>query len=403
MPGTHAILSPSSAKRWLACTPSARLEESFPDREGQAAKEGSLAHSLAEYMLQSKLKQLNLIQYKSRLKKIQADPLYQPEMLAYIEDYTGRVIEQFAAAQARTSDARIFLESRLDLTQYIPEGFGTGDVVIIADKILDIRDLKYGKGVAVDARENEQLMIYALGALTLYGFLYDIDAVRMTIDQPRLDSVSSWEMSVKDLTTWANDVLKPKAALAFDGAGEFNPGAHCRFCKAAGLCKANAELNIRFAKHDFASAELLTDSEVSDILQQTDLVRKWLTAVETYALEQAISAGKVWPGLKLVEGRSNRSYTDENAVAERLIASGLPEDKIYAPKKLLGITELEKLLGKPKFSELLTPAAVEGEPAPVKLVIKPTGKPTLAPISDKRPALNSIESAAADFANASDF
>jgi hypothetical protein len=397
MPGSHAILSPSSAERWLSCTPSARLEESFPDKSGQAAKEGTLAHSLAELMLTYRLKEINAIQYKARLRKIQADKLYQREMLDFISDYADRIIERFTTAKARTRDARIFLETKFDLTAYAPESFGTGDATIIADAILDIGDLKYGKGVPVSAEKNKQMMLYALGALLAYGFLYTINTVRMTIYQPRLDSVSTWEISVTDLLQWAEDELKPKAALAFDGLGDFNPGKHCRFCKAAGSCKANADFNMEIAKHDFADAVLLTDQAVADILQQADLFRKWLTAVEEHAREQAVKHGKQWPGLKLVEGRSDRIYTSETTVAETLIAAGIEKDTIYAPQQLLGITALEKAIGKGKFAELLTPVAVEGEPPPVKLVIKPSGKPTLVPLADKRPALNSTERAAEVF------
>jgi hypothetical protein len=385
----HALLSPSGAERWLNCTPSARLEAGFPNRAGQAAKEGTLAHSLAELMLLHKTGTLNALQYKARLKAIQADKLYDASMLAYMEDYTGYVIEQYSAALAQTKDAKIFLEQKLDLTDYMPEAFGTGDVIIIADNVLDIIDLKYGKGVPVSAEENKQMMLYALGALRDYDFMYDIHTVRMTICQPRLDSISVYELPVADLKTWADSELRPRAALAWEGKGEYKAGKHCRFCKAAGICKANADKNLELAAHDFADGALMKDTEVAEVLQRADIFRKWLTAVEDYALEQALTAGKKWPGLKLVEGRSNRQYSDPAKVEERLLATkAWAPEQIYVPKTLLGITALEKSIGKAVFQETV------GD-----LLIKPPGKPTLVSVSDKRPELNTLESAATDFAD----
>lgn len=382
----HAILSPSGASRWLACTPSARLEQQFSDKAGTAAAEGTLAHSLGELIIRYKTKQIIKTAYEKKLAEIKADKLYEPAMFDYAEDYAVYVLEQLSTAQAHTKDALLFIEEKIDLTDYIPEGFGTGDAAVIADGVLDFTDLKYGKGVPVSAVDNKQMMLYGLGMLKKFDFLYDIHTVRMTIYQPRLDSISTFEISATDLKHWAETELKPKAELAFKGEGEFAPGVNCRFCKAAGSCKANAEFNLQLAKHDFADPKLLTDEEVSAILDREDLFTKWLTAVKDNALFEAVTNGKKWPNYKLVEGRSNRIYVDEEKVAETLKAKGLAEDKIYT-KKLVGITAMEKELTKPVFNDLLG-----------SLVIKPAGKAALVPATDKRPELNSVDAAVAEFA-----
>lgn len=383
----HAILSPSGASRWLACTPSARLEQQFPDRSGAAASEGTLAHSLGELLIRFKAKMILKTQYTKSLKEIKANSQYEEAMFDYADNYACYVIEKFSAAQAHTKDAVLLVEQKLDLTEYVPEGFGTGDIMIIANKVLDFVDLKYGKGVEVSAENNKQMMLYALGALRGFDCLFDIETVRMTIYQPRLDNISTFEMSVSDLKAWAENELKPRAELAFAGEGEFAPGEVCRFCKAAATCKANAAFNLELAKYEFKESLLLEDAEISDILNRAGLFTKWLNAVEEHAQHEAIVNGKKWPGYKLVEGRSNRTYLDESKVADLLISKGLEEDKIYQPKKILGITAMEKELGKSDFATYLSP-----------LIVKPAGKPTLVPESDKRPELSSAANAANDFA-----
>lgn len=383
---SHAILSPSGASRWLACTPSARLEQQFPDRSGAAASEGTLAHALSELLIRFKSKMILKTQYTKTLKEIKANSQYEDAMFDYADTYACYVMETFSAAQAHTKDAVLLVEQKLDLSEYVPEGFGTGDVMIIANQVLDFIDLKYGKGVEVSAINNKQMMLYALGALRNFDCLFDIETVRMTIYQPRLDNISTFEMSVADLKHWAETELKPRAAMAFAGEGEFAPGEVCRFCKAAATCKANAAFNLELAKYEFKESPLLEDQEVSDILSRADLFTKWINAVEEHAQNEAILNGKKWPGYKLVEGRSNRVYADEAKVAETLLAKGLTEDAIYT-KKLLGITAMEKELGKSDFATYLS-----------SLVVKPAGKPTLVPASDKRPELNSAANAANDFA-----
>ncbi len=381
----HALLGPSGASRWLACTPSARLEQSFPDTAGEAAAEGTLAHSLAELILEYKTKRILKKVYTARLKEIQANALYSDEMLSLMDEFSVFVLEKLSHAQRHTSDAGLFLETKLDLTEYVPDGFGTGDVCIVADHVLEITDLKYGKGVEVSAHENKQMMLYALGALDAFGHLYDIQQAVMTIYQPRMKNISSFEMSVADLRSWAENYLKPRALMAHNGEGEFAPGDACKFCKAKPRCKALADYNNQLARHEFKNPELITDEEVSEILSRTDLFTSWLKVVNDYALAEALKGHK-WPDYKLVEGRSNRAYTNEDEISKVLIAKGLKEEDIFT-KKLLGITAMEKSLGKSDFATHLG-----------SYVIKPAGKPTLVPASDKRPEYNSADGAAADFA-----
>lgn len=383
----HAVLGPSSASRWMACTPSARLELNYPDTSGPAAQEGTLAHELGETIIKYHNKLITKSEYTKIIKVIEANPMYNADMQGHAEDYASFVAEKFAEAKKVTKDAVLQIEAKLNLTDYVPEGFGTGDAVIIADGVMDIIDLKYGKGVMVFCESNKQMMLYSLGALREYDFMYDIHTVRMTIYQPRLDNISSFEMSVSDLRKWATTELMEKAKLAFEGKGEFVPGSHCGFCKAKVQCRALAEENLKIAKYDFADPILLEDHEISDILTRAKAFVNWIGSIEDFALLQAIEKGKKWDGYKLVEGRSNRCYADQDKVAKTLIANGYNEDDIYT-KSLLGITAMEKAITKKNFSVLLD-----------NLIIKPQGKPTLVPASDKRSEWNSTESAKNDFLN----
>jgi hypothetical protein len=387
----HAILAPSSAARWLVCSPSARLEEQFPDRAGEAAKEGTLAHSLGELLIKEKLKLVTPAKYKKLFAIIKADALYNEAMLEHSEEYAVFVIERYNEARTVTKDALLITEEKVDLTAYIPEAFGTVDNQIIADGTIEIIDLKYGKGLLVEAKDNRQMMLYALGVIENYHMVYDLQNVRMTIHQPRLGNYSSFEMSVADLKYWGQSELKPRAAMAFEGKGDFIAGKHCQFCRARAVCKANADYQLELAKYEFREpvwpdgTDLLEDLEVSDILSRAKDFKSWLTAVEEYALDQALNNNKKWPGFKLVEGRSNRAYSSTENVAKKLLDAGFAEDLIYK-KELLGITAMEKEIGKKVFSEHLS-----------ELIIKPPGKPTLAPETDKRPEFNSSEAAAKDF------
>lgn len=390
----HALLSPSGASRWLVCTRSARLEQQFQDRSGQAAAEGTLAHDMSHLtMIPYKLGRIRKTEYNKAMKAYPKDSIFQKlpdtahtEMVGHMENYSDYVLEQFSAAKLHTKDAEIFLETKLDMTDYVPEGFGTGDVFIIADRILDFIDLKYGKGVPVDATDNKQMKLYALGAIKAFSHLYDFHTIRMTIYQPRIDNISVWSITVEELLVWAEEELKPKARMAFDGTGEFVPGSACTFCKAKANCRANSEYQLEVAKFDFALPEVLTEEEIAEVLSKGKELAKWVTAVQKFALLEAVHNGKSFPGYKLVEGRSTRQFTDEIAVAEKLVEIGWKDDEIYK-RKLLGITALEGKLTKKGFAEKL------GD-----YVVKPTGSPTLVSEADGRPAIEvtSID-ASADF------
>ena len=370
---SHALLSASGAKRWLMCPPSARLEENYKDTTSSYAEEGTLAHTLAEARIQYNiLGAINGDEFDAIWQQVSPDT----EMDEMTELYMDVITEKFAAAKAITPDAMLLIEERLDFSHIVPEGFGTGDAIIIADGLMEVIDLKYGKGIPVYAEENPQARLYGLGALNKFGFLYDIREVAMTIVQPRLDNISTEVLSVEELTAWGEDYVKPRALLADKGEGEFCAGDHCRFCKAKAVCRARAEEALSLARHDFATPPVLSDEEIPEILMLLDKAEAWIKDIREYAYDKAL-AGTKWPGFKLVEGRSNRCYIDEEIVAEKLAAEGFEENQIYN-KKLKGITDMEKLVGKKKFPEVL------GE-----LVIKPTGKPTLVPESDKREEINS--------------
>lgn len=381
---SHAVLSPSAANRWLACTPSARLELHFPDKVGDFALEGSLAHEFGEVCLKGYSGIIDESEKNKRLEKLAEDKFYSENLAEYATSYADFVWEKFLLSQKTTPDAVLHIEEQINLTAYVPEGFGTGDAVILADGVMEIIDLKYGKGVSVSAIENRQMMLYALGALDMFGFMYAIHTVRMTIYQPRLDNISEWEMSVEELTTWGMNELAPRAKMAYAGEGSFVPGKHCQFCRAKAQCRALYEKNMEVAKYEFSDVSLLSDAEVSKVLAEVDGIKNWITAIEEYALQAALG-GKKFPGFKLVEGRSNRKYADEKLVAIRLIENGYKQSSIYEPAKLKTITSMEKLVTKKAFTALL------GD-----LIIKPQGKPTLAPESDKRQEWNSAEN---DFKN----
>jgi hypothetical protein len=360
----HAILSASSAKRWLTCTPSARLEQEFKDTTSEAAAEGTAAHALGEHKLKKALK----MRAKKPVSQYNND-----EMDAHIDDYVHFILELLTQAKQTCMDPFVLIEQRLDFSKYVPEGFGTGDCLIIADGTLHIIDLKYGQGVLVEAEENPQMMLYALGALELFDGIYDIDQVSMTIFQPRRENVSTYTVSKESLYQWAKEVLVPTAQIAYEGGGEFVPGEHCQFCRAEVKCRARAEAKLRLAAFEFELPPLLSEEEIAEILTKLDDLVSWANTIKDYALSTAIE-GKEWPGYKLVEGRSNRRYTDEEAVAASLKAAGYRD--IYR-QILITITEAEKLLGKKKFNEVL------GD-----YIIKPQGRPALVPVSDKRPAMN---------------
>jgi len=361
----HAVLSASGSKRWLSCTPSARLELEFENTSTEAAKEGTAAHALCEHKLKKALKQRS----KRPVSDYDSD-----EMEECTDEYVSFVMEQYESAKSVCADPIVLIEQHLDFSCYVPEGFGTGDCIIIADDRLHIVDFKYGMGILVEAEENPQMMLYALGALEIFDALYDIKEVSMTIFQPRRENVSTWSIPVEDLKAWANEVLKPKAVLAFNGEGEYSPGEHCTFCRAAVRCRARAEEKLKLAESEFKRPPLLTDAEIEEVLTVIPDLTKWADEIEAYALDAALNHGKEWNGFKVVEGRSVRKYRDEAKVAEAAKEAGYTD--IYR-QSLIPMTEMEKLMGKTEFEELLG-----------SLIFKPPGKPTLVPKTDKRPAIN---------------
>lgn len=364
-PAKHAVLSASSSHRWLNCSPSARLEQEFEDRETEAAAEGTAAHALCEHKLRRALK---LQSRRKPISRYDSD-----EMDMHTDGYVQFVLETLAEVRRHCDDPLINIEQRLDFSCYVPDGFGTGDCIIIGDKIIHIIDFKYGQGVLVEAEHNPQMMLYALGALRLFDSLYDIEEVAMTIYQPRRENISTWTIPVDELKAWAENELVPKARLAYEGKGEYRPGPWCTFCKAAVKCRARAEEKLRLAQYEFAKPPLLTDTEIEDILGKLDDLTRWAEEIKTYAQDAALNHGKQWHGYKVVEGRSVRKYSNEDAVVEAANAAGYYD--IFR-KTLLPITEMEKLMGKQEFQSILG-----------GLIIKPAGKPTLVPVSDKRPAI----------------
>lgn len=364
MPDQHALLSASGAHRWLECPPSAVLEAGLQDSSSAAAEQGTVAHALAEWKLRRALHDAPTTKPVSSWHDEQMDAL--------TDDYVAFVQERLRDVRQGCADPQVLIEQRLDFNHIVPGGFGTGDAVIMAEPVLHIIDLEYGQGVLIEAERNPQLMLYALGALEAFGSLYDIDEVAVTIFQARRSNVSTWTIPVVELETWAEQVVKPRAALAASGGGEFAPGEWCRFCKLAPTCRTRAEANLALAKHEFAPPAELDDDEIAAVLVQLPQLKAWATDVEAYTLSLAVNQGKTWPGFKLVEGRSIRKYADEAAVAQAAEAAGVD----VWDRKLKSITALEKQLGKKRFSDLL------GD-----LVVKPAGKPALIPVSDKRPAL----------------
>lgn len=364
-PAKHAVLSASSSHRWLNCSPSARLEQEFEDRETEAAAEGTAAHALCEHKLRRALK---LQSRRKPISRYDSD-----EMDMHTDGYAQFVLETLAEVRKNCADPLINIEQRLDFSCYVPDGFGTGDCIIIGDKIMHVIDFKYGQGVLVEAEHNPQMMLYALGALRLFDSLYDIEEVAMTIYQPRRENISTWTIPVAELKAWAEHELVPKARLAYEGKGDYRTGPWCTFCKAAVKCRARAEEKLRLAQYEFAKPPLLTDSEIEDILGELSDLTAWANEIMAYAQDAAFNHGKQWRGWKVVEGRSTRKYSNEQAVIEAANAAGYHD--IFR-KSLLPLTEMERLMGKKDFQAVLG-----------GLIVKPAGKPTLVPISDKRPAI----------------
>lgn len=383
MPDAHARLSASGSKKWINCPASVSMEEKFPDSTSDFAKEGTLAHSLGELKIRYALNQLSRVAYHKEQDTLKVDK----DMQDYTDGYRDFVVERYNAVKALTADALLFVEHRVDFSDYVPDGFGTCDALIVGNEILEIVDLKYGKGVKVTAQENSQLMLYALGALAENDWIYSIKNIRMSIYQPRLDNIDTYEMKARDLYKWGEWV-----SMRADIACSKNPfcyaGKHCDegFCKARPVCRAYSDEKQRLAYLDFKPPNELTDEEIAEVLDAAESLSKWAKTVSDYALDRAINHGVRYHGFKLVEGRSNRTYIDENAVVSKVLKeTDLTEDDIIV-KKVKGITDMEKLLGKRQFGTILN-----------ELVVKPQGKPTLVHAEDKRPELNTVSQAAEDF------
>lgn len=366
----HAYLSASASHRWLACPPSAKLCANIQDQASEYAQQGTDCHELCAYLVEKALGR-EVIDPTDNL------TYYDAEMKNCAEEYRNYVLEQIEASKEFCKDPQVMIEQRLDFSRWVENGFGTGDCVIVADEVLQIIDYKHGLGVLVSAGDDEhggnsQMMCYALGALEVFGDIYDINQIKMTIFQPRRENISTYTISKEDLFKWADEVLAPTAQLAYVGEGEFKAGDHCTFCKVKATCRKRAEYNLELAKYDFEMPATLDDTEIAAILEKVDEMISWGNDIKEYALKQAQS-GVHFEGWKVVEGRSNRKYTDETAVATAVADAGFDPYE----KKLLGVTAMSTLLGKKKFEELLG-----------GLIYKPPGKPALVPESDKRPAMN---------------
>jgi hypothetical protein len=395
---SHALLSASGSNRWLACTPSARLEEEYGEKKSSPyADEGTLAHELSELYLMREVLRINAESeddlfeadeaFDKKWAEILQNKLYSPEMLDYTGIYVDYCKGQYTAALTTDALAVIHIEQKLDFSEYVPESFGTADCIIIYEGRIEVIDLKYGKGIPVDAYYNKQLMLYGLGALLKYDTIYDIGEVILTIVQPRLNNISSFSISVEELREWAEFELKPRAKKAYAGEGELSAGEWCRWCGVKYRCRELYNQNMEVARQEFKDAPMLTDKEVADILFKGPRFIEWYNSISEWALEKAVSEDKCWPGFKVVEGRSIRKWTDEEAVADRLLSNHreLGPGDIYNTS-LKTITGIEKLIGKKKFEAEFN-----------DLVIKPQGKPTLVPLSDKRPAIYSRDQLEIDF------
>lgn len=393
---SHALLSASSAKKWLYCTPSALLEDSIPEEESDYAKEGTLAHGICELKLQKLFTDKNMTErtYKSRMKKLQGEALYQTEMEGYTEEYADYVS---SIAFSFPATPFVAVEKRLDYSPWAPEGFGTGDCIIIYGKDLHVIDFKYGKGVPVKAEGNPQMALYGLGAYNEYGMLFDIENIHFHIVQPRIPNNSKWTTTLKELLDWGNLFVKPQAALAFKGGGNLRPADYCSgdtvnyckegFCRAYGRCRATADKNLALIKDalepvtgEIRKPPLLSNKEVGQILKKAQFLKDWVGKLESYALNTLVK-GEAVPGWKIVEGRSNRELDNADATFEELLKAGYEEAVLYN-KKPVPLGELEKLVSREDREAILE-----------KHIIKPQGAPRLAPEDDKRPAMQTGVSA----------
>lgn len=380
----HALLSASASTRWLNCTPSVRLEEQFPETTSEYAEEGTLAHEIAELKLRKYYTEQSMTTrtFNTRLNKMKKHELYQDEMLKHTDTYLEYLQ---GITLALTSTPYVAVEKRIDYSHVAPEGFGTVDCLIIAGTTLYVTDFKYGKGVPVSAENNPQMKLYALGAVNEYSFLYPIQTVKLAIIQPRLNSISEFELSVEELLAWGEEI-KPIAQKAFKGEGEFVPGEHCKFCKAKAQCRARADQYSALDDFKQAVPPLLSNEEIGPILERAKHIKNWVSSLEEYALAESLKGNEI-PGWKAVEGRGSRSFTDIDKAFNHLKENGIDEALLY-DRVPLTVAKIEKVLKAEEFRSLLE------EPG---LVQKTSGKPTLAPAGDKRKAISNIPEASEDF------
>ena len=377
----HARLNASSSHRWMMCPPSVKLSEQFADKPSPYAEEGTFLHELSELKLHRYLGDMAPELIEAQYAEHRDSDFYSDEAESVTDEYVAFCIETIEAVRSSCSDPLIMVEHRLDYSEYVPDGYGTGDLLIVADGVIEVIDFKGGRGVRVDAHRNSQLMLYGLGALLDFDPLYDIHTVRVTIVQPRLSNTSTYEISADDLLRWAETDVRPKALLAAKGEGEFCVGEWCRFCKARYTCRKRSEYHMKLAERDFRQPDLLSDEEIADILPVADSLNNWVQDLIAYAAQQAVE-GKNWPGYKLVAGRSNRRYTSEAEVIKAATDAGYTD--IYKIT-LLSVGDLEKRMGRKAFRDVVG-----------QFVVKPTGAPTLVPESDPR---KPYSDASGDFAD----
>ena len=374
------MLSASSAHRWLECPPSVRLSEQFADQPTVFSEEGTYLHELCELKLHRYLGDVAPDVLDTQFQAHKDNDFYSEEAESVTDEYVQFCVETIEAVRASCPDPLILVEHRLDYSEIVPDGFGTGDLLIVGDGVLEIIDFKGGRGVRVEADRNPQLMLYALAGLLEFDPLYDIRTIRMSIVQPRLNNTSSYEIAPDALLSWAQNDVAPAAMLAMEGKGEYKAGEHCRFCKARHTCRKRSEYYMELARRDFKEADLLTDEEIADILPMAQNLAKWVEDLMAYATAQA-EKGKTWPGYKLVASVTKRKYTNDADVIRVCTEAGYTN--IYKTS-LLGISDLEKAIGKKAFQEIVGP-----------YVFKPEGTPELVLLSDRRKPISSAET---DFA-----
>jgi len=368
----HAVLSCSGSNQWMNCTPSARKNEFLESAPSPYALEGTLAHELSEIELKKYFKLIDNTEYKRRLAEIEENEYYRDEMPEFVDVYVTHCIEEYNYYKSICNHVEISIEDKIDLTRYIPDGGGSNDFVIIADLFIVVIDLKYGRGVSVSAVGNSQLRLYGLGSVFKHRLSYNMKEIKMTIVQPRTYSISSDIITVEELEHWADTEVVEKAKIAFEGGGELNPGEWCKFCKFKPKCRAIYDQNLAMMKKDFGDPHELTEAEIREVFEKSDQITSWVNSVEAYVLDKLLKK-EDFTGYKLVKGRSIRKFTSTEEVSTKLSEMGFKSDDYMSDPKLLGITAIEKLVGKKKFEAEMDPFVFKTEP-----------KPSIALLSDKR-------------------